>query len=682
MNVFVRYIIFILFLCSNINAIAQQHDKKWVFGYRAGLDFNTSPPTPFIFNNAATSTIYSQGEADANVCDKDGNILFYTNGTQIYNRNQSLMPNGNDIVPIAPIGIYTATNSASQGTIIVPMPTDTNIYYVFSLACSEMLGDYGKLFYTVVDMRLNGGLGDVVAGNKGILLGNQYTEHMSAIAGGCGTEAVWLVLISRANNRFVTYKIDNTGLNTTPVISNSFQATINGSITGTIAPNPSNDKLIVSHFKSSNEGYLLLYNIDNNTGIVSNEMLLDSSSSYSSCFSPDGTKIYYTQWDKLYQIDLNQPTIAAIQNSKTLLLTGIYFTDLKIGLDQKIYFRGIGSNTTIGTINNPNLIGTSCNVIANSLQLATGSGIQLGLPNTVATYRYLLDTIFTTVNIEICKEKASLLLPNILDGENYLWNTNSSSHQLSTNTEGIYWVSYVFNCEVYIDTFNVSFYIYNDSITYITDSICPNEVYLFNNKILNQEGAYIDTLKNKYGCDSIVSLDLYHKNKAIANFDIKIDVDVCVNDTIKAQAFTAHTYAWQLNNEYIGSSPDISFIVPKVDNYLSLIITNTDGCKDTLGKQIAVNLCCNIFIPNAFSPNQDGLNDVFVPRSYGKIASYQLMIFDRYGTLIFETEDMNASWNGSKNGHPLESGVYFYFVKGKCLDDSDFVKKGDVTLIR
>src|SRR5690606_28437841 len=154
---------------------------------RAGLDFNAgSPPEP-IFVSMDDHQPFNI--AAASVCDTSGALLFYTGGDFVYDRNNNLMPNGSHLTPFSPVrykrvyvnGQYTQvvdssfsyTGGASQGALIVPFPDQPNKYYIFSIrtadhpTASNLDPLSGKLYYSVVDMRLNGGMGDVVPGEKG-----------------------------------------------------------------------------------------------------------------------------------------------------------------------------------------------------------------------------------------------------------------------------------------------------------------------------------------------------------------------------------------------------------------------------------------------------------------------------------------------------------------------------------
>ncbi|MDO9185898.1 MAG: gliding motility-associated C-terminal domain-containing protein [Bacteroidia bacterium] len=89
----------------------------------------------------------------------------------------------------------------------------------------------------------------------------------------------------------------------------------------------------------------------------------------------------------------------------------------------------------------------------------------------------------------------------------------------------------------------------------------------------------------------------------------------------------------------------------------------------------------SVFVPNVFSPNGDGFNDVLRVRGKG-IEELQFIIFNRWGEKVFETSDVNSGWDGTQNGEPMNLSVFVYVLKGKYIDGKFFDVKGNVTLMR
>jgi hypothetical protein len=154
-------------------SIGQLQNNNWIFGYGARVNF--SGPIPVGSSNAAINS----NESTASVSDPStGQILFYTDGRKVWNANNDVMPNGSNLLG----GFY---NSCTQGALIVPFPEDDQRYFLFTLEELEAqsvnpLADNG-LRYSVVDMTLNGGLGDVQVAAMNTLLATDLTEKLIVI---------------------------------------------------------------------------------------------------------------------------------------------------------------------------------------------------------------------------------------------------------------------------------------------------------------------------------------------------------------------------------------------------------------------------------------------------------------------------------------------------------------------
>jgi len=118
--------------------------------------------------------------------------------------------------------------------------------------------------------------------------------------------------------------------------------------------------------------------------------------------------------------------------------------------------------------------------------------------------------------------------------------------------------------------------------------------------------------------------------------------------------------------------------------FVTLAVESAIGCTDSITKRIVIEDILNAFVPNAFTPNGDGLNDIFLPQFSATPFIYELMIFDRWGGLVFESKDPNKPWLGNVNGgeHYVENGVYVWIMKvGRTDIDSQEIK-GHVTVFR
>ncbi|MBQ9434504.1 MAG: gliding motility-associated C-terminal domain-containing protein, partial [Bacteroidales bacterium] len=135
------------------------------------------------------------------------------------------------------------------------------------------------------------------------------------------------------------------------------------------------------------------------------------------------------------------------------------------------------------------------------------------------------------------------------------------------------------------------------------------------------------------------------------------------------------TYLWNTGDQ----TPSIQVTEP---GFYSVLVDN-QGCES--GDSLTVADCqCDLWVPNAFTPNDDALNDVFLPVPSAALGYFQMLIYDRFGGLIFQTTDINEGWNGQIGGKNAPLGVYAYVIHYACSTHPEFImlKKGSVTLVR
>jgi gliding motility-associated-like protein len=109
------------------------------------------------------------------------------------------------------------------------------------------------------------------------------------------------------------------------------------------------------------------------------------------------------------------------------------------------------------------------------------------------------------------------------------------------------------------------------------------------------------------------------------------------------------------------------------------IVAATGNCKST--EKVLVDCPCKVWIPSAFTPEQNGINDVFIPISNSLLTNYTLNIYNRHGTLMFHSNSIRKGWDGTFNGKHVPAGVYNYVLDYKCEDDTKHQEKGVITVI-
>lgn len=140
--------------------------------------------------------------------------------------------------------------------------------------------------------------------------------------------------------------------------------------------------------------------------------------------------------------------------------------------------------------------------------------------------------------------------------------------------------------------------------------------------------------------------------------------------------------AWLPENIFANQIATSQTIQAGSASKLSVVGISEDGCRDTAS--VVLNIAVNetdVFIPNAFTPNNDGKNDIF--KVYGtSISEIDMKIYNQWGNFVFETKDNTLGWNGTQNGKHQPVGVYMYIIKIRLNNEDSFIKKGSVTLIR
>ncbi|WP_400193775.1 hypothetical protein [Hymenobacter sp. B81] len=339
---------------------AQLQNALWYFGGEAGLDFRQGAPAVLLDGKMSTY------EGSAVATTSRGQLLFYTNGVNVWNRQHQLMPNGKNLM---------GSKSSSQSALIVPDPGSGNVFYIFTTGAE---GSSNGLRYSVVDMTDAGGLGDVKRSN--VLLISPVAEKLAAVRHRNGRD-VWVVGHRWNSNAFVSYLVTADGIDAKPNLSNvgSMHAGPGRNAIGTMKFSPSGRQLAVAIWREANR--VEVFDFDNATGKVSKPRAYKGfEEAYGVEFSPSGTKLYVTSNGngggnaQVWQLDLKTGDKTAIGNSANRKIGS-----LQRGPDGRIYVAR-EDNPFLGVIQNPDAAGAACQYQDNGLKLG-GRRSKLGLPN-------------------------------------------------------------------------------------------------------------------------------------------------------------------------------------------------------------------------------------------------------------------------------------------------------------
>jgi len=197
------------------------------------------------------------------------------------------------------------------------------------------------------------------------------------------------------------------------------------------------------------------------------------------------------------------------------------------------------------------------------------------------------------------------------------------------------------------------------------------------------------TVSNEeFGCEITDVALIPSYSPVSADFSISPNLD-CIPFEANPVTFidlsqNAQSGSWTFGNEtgedYTGNSPQVNYDIPGIYP-VTLTVENEGGCIDSTTVEICVNDPSTIFIPDIFSPNNDGFNDELYVRGSG-LLQLDFKLYNRWGEMVFKTESVDKGWNGEVRSTPSPSGVYFYQCEALTLNGEKLELKGDITIIR
>ncbi len=429
-----------LLLLLAIPVYGQDATSNWYFGQQGGIRFNPDGSVTALEDGRIQTF-----EGCASISDPSGNLLFYTDGITVYDREHDIMVEGR--------GLYGDISSA-QSAIIVPDPADPQLFYIFTVDTKVFPDDpdFG-LNYSIVDMSLNAGRGAVIEKNVNLL--GDCSEKITAVIKDCEDRSIWVVTLATADgspgllDTYHAFEVTSSG-----VVRTSVQSTFTGldaqDPRGYLKISPDGTRLANANATAG----LFLYDFDSSTGMLSNQTKIEingvNKTSYGVEFSPDSQLLYvHASNDQqgesghastLYQYDLNAADISA---TEVVLHDGNDFRGaLQLGSNGRIY-RTIAQSYTVGTsflgvINNPNVRGTGANYKHQAVSLGSGRATQ-GFPPFVQSFfnktALIRNADGTTSNsLELCENGGFLLQTDDIPGATYEWTKDGTPIANVANT--------------------------------------------------------------------------------------------------------------------------------------------------------------------------------------------------------------------------------------------------------
>jgi hypothetical protein len=390
------YFLLIFSALSNLQSFSQHNEANiWYFGEFAGLDFNTGEP---VVIQGYTHNFYGS----ASVCDTAGNLIIYSGGQKIWNRNYQIMLNGDNLIG----DDYLVT----QRVLIVPQPDSETIYYVFFVGRgpNSSSGQYG-LWYNIVDMSGDNGLGEVIEKNKFLYAAWDATEKLFAVKHK-NNKNIWIITRKFKEDKYAAFLITSSGLNTTPVLSNSTHISHINDQPGYLKISY-DKKYIIAAYREYPEKMVEVGRFDANTGQIDILFREDKSDPYFGQlmhpfgieFSPDSKFAYisYAYWgndtimgDFIYQYDMQyiEDSVLFAQSAVLVNDGGLKpGTGLQLARDGKIYcsfpHNGNFNYHYVSVIHHPEKRGTACNFEKDAIDMDYAR-VFYSFPNILLDYLY------------------------------------------------------------------------------------------------------------------------------------------------------------------------------------------------------------------------------------------------------------------------------------------------------
>lgn len=379
-----QYFAVYLFICfgSMHSIFAQKHDYHWILGYNStspndqwgglDIDFNTEPPvmhklyTPMNFSTFGSSC-----------SDSSGNLLFYSNGIRIFNKNNTLMENGDTLNPGFVWGLLESENEGYGGGyngICIPVPGKSNHYYIFHvgfvLDLPNNIANFSPLYYTHIDMNANNGLGKVL--EKNVVLSNEFLVLPIAVKHGNGRD--WWIIDPVSNSgTMYTWLVSPAGIEG-PFTQDLGPVPVLPREGGITVISPDGNTYVRSQLADGNR----IYDFNRCTGVFGNYRFIPKTTNvYASVFSADSRMLYFQNQRFVSQTDLPALDTAAYMDTlayaNLLADPSLPFTTSiawpMLAPNQKIYFGTPTTTRKMHIMHHPELPGAAMDLEINGLQL-------------------------------------------------------------------------------------------------------------------------------------------------------------------------------------------------------------------------------------------------------------------------------------------------------------------------
>jgi gliding motility-associated-like protein len=345
---------------------------------------------------------------------------------------------------------------------------------------------------------------------------------------------------------------------------------------------------------------------------------------------------------------------------------------------------------------------TTNTVIVNTASITVTSTNACGSSQATQTLNIIpLPTVTVTPSSTvICSGGTATLAANTSNANNYLWSTGDITPTVLINTPGVVTVIVTNVCGSATSSANISSVSFPPlTLTPSSNTICPNETatltvtggaapYVWSNSsntgsVVTTTGGVI-TVSNTNACGT--------NTASVLISVVSINADVIANPTsgvlpvvvsFTNNSSNANSYAWNFGNGNSAITSTVSSQTYNTAGTYTVYLTASNGtCSDVDYVIITVlNEEPTLYVPNAFTPNGDSINDIFLVGATN-IKEFNIMIFDRWGLKMFESSDILKGWDGKVNGKEVADGTYFHLINAKDIDGKEIKKQGTITLFK
>lgn len=371
-------------------SFSQGIDNLWMMGYEnfsgppfGGINLDFSSGAPVISYHLRQ---INYGDISVTICDSTGNFLFTTNGVYLTNSTGDTMLNGSGLSPsyyttaVADYGLYVP-----QTALAIPDPASPTKYYLFHNTVDDSVAYAYKMYYSKIDMSLDGGLGAVT--NKNVVLINDTLVPGRLTATRHGNGRDWWVVFHQAHtNRYYIYIVDPSGVHLHSTQNIGVNMVFDK---GQFCFSPDGSRF--AQYGASND--LDIMDFDRCNGVLSNCVHIsinDSAVGAGIAFSPNSSVLYATSTSYVYQFDLTASNISSTKATVAVwdtfyspsppFATTFYLEQL--APDGKIYISCTNGTLDIHSIDNPDSLGMACNVCQHCVHLPAYDGFTIpNMPN-------------------------------------------------------------------------------------------------------------------------------------------------------------------------------------------------------------------------------------------------------------------------------------------------------------